>query len=390
MTTQHAENPPTKDQSSPPRRWDLLAITVVVPVVFALRVALATQAPVNTGDIVRNLAYGAGFWMEGPGFAGHSLDEWSGLEWIAWSENPYNYPPAAFLFFALISLIHSSVFVGKLALTAVEAVNAWLIYRLTKDKWCGLIYWCAPVSLWWASGEGQFEGLQSMFALLAILAVRRNIAAGCGLLALAIQTKLTAVVLLPFFVMAVTSVDKDKRYREAGMAFGGFATGCLLTALALVFYPAVAQVAGFSAPMRLNPFHWNFMNIYLTGTYLPAKLWQQFSSWMILSLVILAAFRSRAFAACLPALLFLLLMKSWSHVQFWYWLALAPMLVLIPNVCLRRVLFVLWALCEFNASVQWFTTQPLLPFRQDYYDFSIFEPIKDFLIPALRQTFPAS
>lgn len=330
-------------------RWTFF---VLVAVAALLRARFCALPPANTGDVLRHLAYGVGVGAHGIAFAGEPLAEIApGFAWVGWSRNPYNYPPVALFFFVLVAAVHASPLAVKIALTLVDAGNALMTARLTRDPWCGLCVWAAPMGIWWATREAQFEGLQSLVALAALLALERRLFfAAAAMLALAVQTKITAAPLLLFAAWQVFRGELSpgcSRARAVAELLAGFAAGCLPTLVALAHYPAVSSVLRYSAPMRINAFHWNpFSRELVRGLPWFVLAWQQIAAWALVVLLAIAASRRRAIAAVLPAILFLLLMRTHTHVLFWYWLAMVPMLAIVPDARLRRWLFVAWALLE--------------------------------------------
>jgi hypothetical protein len=71
-----------------------------------------------------------------------------------------------------------------LALTAVDLVTAFLVYRLCRDRFdrrraalAGLIFFANPVSVLLSSDHGQFDNVSILFLLAALLLVRRQKAA---------------------------------------------------------------------------------------------------------------------------------------------------------------------------------------------------------------------
>lgn len=352
------------------------AMYAFIGIAVLVRLYQCTQVPANTGDVVRHLVYGVGVLTAGPALAGEAIIDFAPhLSWISWARNPYNYPPVALLFFSILTTIHSSVFAAKLLLTLFECINAWLVARITGDKWCGVIVLWAPAAIWWTSREGQYEVLQTFLALLAILALnRRFVVAAFCLLALAIQTKLLVVALLPWFLWKVWKFD-DSKSKTVMASAAGFLAGCLPTFAALFFYPAVGNVLKYSTPMTLNLFHWLPIPEYMKGMPPGLDIWMQLAVWTMTGLLAFAVWKTRNLAALLPAILFLLIMRTSPHTLFWYWLAMIPMLVLIPDSRMRRWLFVAWMFVDGYSACELLGGPFSSTVDAGYYEFGLFTPV---------------
>ena len=148
--------PPDTGSGDPRRMW----LWAGVGLIAVLRGYFCWQDPVNSGDVVRHLLHSFHVLDEGLAAAGVPLQELDpDLAGSTWSAFPYNYPPVTLAFFVLIAALAPAVTAAKVALTVIEALNAWLLARVTGNRWLGLLYWASPVSIWWVSGEGQFEPL---------------------------------------------------------------------------------------------------------------------------------------------------------------------------------------------------------------------------------------
>jgi len=326
-----------------------LFVAAVVAVV-AVRLNQCSRLTVNSADIVRHLLYGLLVGSQGTAAAGSALMELAPA-WppTPWAHVPYNYPPLALAFFTGVSSISATVFFAKLALTAVEGVNAYLVARLTKERWLGLLYLACPVSVWWISREGQFEALQNLFALLALLALKRRPALAFAALALAIQVKLTAGALLPLLVV-VAWRDHRERLPVCALAF---VAAFLPTAVAAASYPAVEQVFAYSAPMTYNPYYWDLragdVFAWNPGWLIAAN---QVATWGMAALLVVLAVRSDHRIAYLAPLVWLAFLKAHGNVEFWY-VAVFPTLVLpVAEPRARRALLLLWPLLDVRSLIQ--------------------------------------
>lgn len=327
--------------------WLFVAATVAI---VAVRLNQCSRLTVNSADIVRHLLYGLLVASHGPASAGSALIElapaWPPTPWV---QVPYNYPPLALAFFTGVSSISATVFFAKLSLTVVEGVNAVLVARLTKERWLGLLYFACPISIWWISREGQFEALQNLFALLALLALRKRPALAFAALALAIQVKLTAGALLPLLVV-VAWREHRQRLPVCALAFvAAFAP----TAIAAAWYPVVHQVFAYSAPMTYNPYFWNVADSQVfawnPGWLIAAN---QLASWGMAVLLVVLAARSERRIAYLAPLVWLAFLKLHGNVEFWY-VAVFPTLVLpVAEPRARRALLLLWPLLDIRSLIQ--------------------------------------
>jgi hypothetical protein len=260
---------------------------------------------------------------------------------------PYNYPPAALAFFALVSALSPTVYAAKAALTLVEAGNSALVARLTGSRALGLVYWASPASIWWVSREGQFEPLQSLFSLLALLALPRFALAAGVSLALAIQVKLTAAVLIPW--LALRAWQAGPRALQLGAL--GLALGLLPSVYAEVSYGALSNVLRFSAPLVYNPYYWNWAaNMFSWNPGWLIVCDEVTSYGMLAALVAYAILRRSAWTVAAP-IAFLVFCKLHTNVQFWYFVLLAPLLVPIEDRRWRFALIAAVPLLDVGSSV---------------------------------------
>lgn len=298
--------------------------------------------PVETGDIARNVLYGALVDAHGFGAANQALIAFSSA-WteISWARFPYSYPPIALAFFAFVGSISPTLFAAKFALTAIEALNAWFVARLNRSAWLGLAYWVSPLSIWWVSREGQFEPLQNAFALLALLLVGASPLL-CGIaLALAISTKLTAAALAPWIAFRLWQAGR----RALALGACGIVLGFLPCVAAEINYHGVSNVFRYGALLVYNPYYWNpSADLFAWNTPLQIAA-NQLTSWGLLAILLIACLRSRTFAdrlGYLAPIAFIAFCKIHTNVQFWYFLLLPVFLMTIPH---RRLRFALVALC---------------------------------------------
>jgi hypothetical protein len=327
-------------------------LVAIVAAVTVDRLIQCARPPVNTGDVFRHLFYGLLVGKAGPGAAAVPLVRVDRmLAWVPWSELPYNYPMVALGFFTAIASIWPSVLGVKLALTAIEAANAFMVARLTASRWLGVLYWAYPCSIWWASREAQFEPLQSLFGFAGLLLLRRTPAGACALLGLAVQTKITALLLLPLFV--VQSFRQGGR-RALLASVLGFVGSLTITGVGLFYYPAISQLVRYSAPLRYNPFFWN---PFATAMFSWNPPWlvvvnQVTSLGLIVLLLVLALRSRREWLAYLAPLAYVVGLKLHYNVQFWYWMAMPLFVVPIQDLRARRLLLVALLLSDVYAAGQ--------------------------------------
>lgn len=320
-----------------------------IAAVSALRLYECALYPAETGDLLRNLLYGVAVRDYGLAAAGLPLADispaWAG---VSWSNLPYNYPPAALAFFVGIASISPSMFAAKLALTALEAGNAWLIHRLCGSRWLGLVYWASPASIWWTSREGQFEAMQTTFTLLSLLALTRfPLLCGVGL-ALAIATKMTAAALLPWVAYEVWKSGS----RALALAALGLVLGSLPALGVELHHGGVSNVFRFSSPLIYNPYYWDFTANMFSWNPIWLIVANQIASYGMLCALIALAVRSRDPLAFLAPIALVVFCKLHTNVQFWYFVYLPALLVPIPEPKSRFVLIAVCPLLDLRSTLQ--------------------------------------
>jgi hypothetical protein len=328
------------------RKWWFIAAALLVA---AFRLLQCARVPVETGDVVRNLLYGVVVDEYGLASAGRTLVSIS-AQWsdIAWSQLPYNYPPIALAFFSLIAAISPTVFAVKFGLTIIEGINAWFLARLSDSPLLGLLYWLSPLSIWWVSREGQFEPLQTLFTLCALLALARYPFV-CGLaIACAISVKVTAAALLPWIAFKLWQTGR----RGCVAAALGFALGCVPAIVVECAYGGISNIFRYSAPLVYNPYYWNWT----ADMFAWNRPWQiafnETASYGLLVLLIALAVRSRHVIAFLAPIAFVLFCKIHTNVQFWYFLLLPAFLVPLPKRSWRFALIALCPLLDVRSAVE--------------------------------------
>ncbi|HTO53832.1 MAG TPA: hypothetical protein VMR50_10630 [Myxococcota bacterium] len=335
------------------RRWLTPSLVILGLAVTALRAWQLESLPVITGDVVRNLLYGVAVRFLGVSAAASPLaDLNSGWSAASWANLPYNYPPLTLGFFTLVSAVSATVFAAKLALTAIEAVNAVLVGRLTRSSVLGLLYWASPMSIWWVSREGQFEPLQSLFTLLALLAVgAAPLLAGLSA-ACAVQVKLTAILVLPWLAWRCHSAGP----RALGLLGLGFAAGLFPALYAERAYQGVSHVFRYSTPLLYNPYYWDWSAPMFTWNPGWLVLCDELASYAMLAALVTYAVRRGSVWSSAAAIGFVAICKTHTNVQFWYFLLLVPLLVPIEDRRWRFALIACVPLLDVSSIVSVFGT----------------------------------
>jgi hypothetical protein len=331
------------------RSWTgIVWVGVLAVAVAALRIYYCTVLPVNTGDITRHIYSGLVVLKHGLASAGRPLvSSFPGAAGVAWAGLPYNYPIFTLTFFTAIAAILPTIFFAKLSLTAVEAVNALLVLRITGRRWLGLLYWGMPASIWWVSHEGQFEPLQTFFTLAAMTVFASSPVWSGMLLAFAIQTKVTALFLIPLFLWRSWHRGNLKLW------LAGLVLGIVPTFLAQTKYKAV-KVGFLSGPALIyNPYYWNPWN-HLSWAWHPTWLivWVQIATYGAILALILAAYHTRTPIDFLAPFTFLAACKAAVQAQFWYLVLLPSFLVPVRHRRIRAIALVALVALEPVSAVQ--------------------------------------
>jgi hypothetical protein len=318
--------------------------------IAGLRLGYCTRLPVNTGDLPRHLYYGLYTAKLGLPAVGHSLAELNpALEGLAWSSLPYHYPIVALLFFTAIAKLSPTIFFAKLALTLIEAVNSLLVFKYSRQHWLALLYWASPISIWWVSHEGQFEPLQNLFVLGALLALKERKCLAFVLLAFAIQTKVTAIFFVPLFIFAV----RREAPKDLLAMLGAFSIGFMPTLIAASYYPVIAQVFASTGTMFYNPYYWNVLKPGVFGwnpTWL--VLADECATCGMLLLFFILAVRRKSVVNYLAPVCFILFCKASPLCQFWYFAVFMPFLLPVSDRRERLLLFALTPLLDISSLVE--------------------------------------
>ena len=328
--------------------WALFILVALVRSVYCF------QMPANTNDVLRHLIYGLEvldkgwsvadlpLWQIHPAYAG-----------VPFGNRPFNYPVMLLVFDVLVASIWPTVVSFKLALTLVDLATAGLVARAVGRRW-GLLYWSLPALIWWSSHEGQLDGVQNLPLVAALMCLRRSPAAAWALLALAVQCKVFAVFLVPWFVYrTVVDSGREGRLRALGSAFVGGAVGSMPTLWAALHFSPVRNM-GASFALRYNPYFWDV-------THPQIFLWNpswlvvanQVASYGLVAALLVAGVRYRDGAVVAP-LLFIGAVKASMQAQFWYMLVLPAMYTAVSDRRLRAALFLSLPLMDLRATVETF------------------------------------
>ena len=304
-----------------------------------LRVYYCFQLPVYTTDLLRNLGYGKAFYTWG--YRIYDLvpfDFSPAPSQFLWPNRKYPYPAVTILFYAAVAGVWSSVFFGKLALTLIDTVSARYIYKLTNSRLISLLYWINPMSLWYSSREGQFEGLIVLWIVLAMWALRNKKAYAYALLGLAIQTKLFPVFLGPYFLSKMSWRNPKKLAWEWGFGIISFTPSLI----AVVTSGYLTQFIGTGYLPNYNPLSWNLGDPSLYQSY---PFWLILAHWIAGFVFVLGcaygAIRTKEYLGFFAPFVFVWFVKMNIIGQFWYLMQTPAYCLTVSNNRYRILLFCL-------------------------------------------------
>ena len=318
--------------------------------IACLRIYYCCRLPVNTGDLPRHIYFGLYTAKMGLSAGAHNLVELNpALLGVTWSYVRYNYPIITLLFFALAAKISPTIFFAKFALTLIEAINAAFVFKFTRQPLLALLYWASPLSIWWVSREGQFEPLQNFFVLGALLLLRKNKWPALALLALGIQVKLTAVLLIPFFIFTI------RREGSRNLLIGSavFLAAFTPTFISMLYYSVLPQMFATSRTLLYNPYYWNVLKRGMFG-WNPGWLifCDQIASYGMLVLLAVFAVKRKDLATYFAPICFVALCKVTSLGQFWYFVLFMPFLLPVDDKREKLLLFSLSPLLDLSSLIQ--------------------------------------
>lgn len=324
---------------------------VAMAAVGGIRLYYCFLLPVNTGDAVRHVCWGLIVNQHGYDAITHNLLHWEqNLGFVSWAKLPYNYPIFSLLFDQLCAMIYPSIFTYKAILTLIELVNSYIIGKLTNSRLLALAYWGGPFSIWWVSREGQFEPLQSFFVLIAIWLLNtdryRNVS--WAFLAVAVQTKLTAIFIIPYFIYREANL---RNLRERFIYFS-----CAMIPSVLLMHVANPMRLLFNSfALKYNPYYWNFFQSdYFAWNPPVLVLLNQVSSYFIIAMTIIYIYNyfNKAWFDIFPLLSFIIFLKSITNAQFWYVNSIPPLIMTISKPKWRRLFLLLLPFLDLRSLLE--------------------------------------
>jgi hypothetical protein len=329
------------------------------------RLYLTTQPPINSTDLLRYIGFGKEFWTYGLAIYNYTPRDFGNTPYSnLWPDLKFIYPAMSMLFFAAVAGIWPSLFFARLVLTLLELANGLLITRITGDKLYGLFYFLNPVSIWWISGEGQYESLVVFFTLLALLHLTMRTAWSYGWLGLAIQAKYWPGVLLPYFL------NQERRLRPLVIFVIAFVPSLLFILFSdYIFHIFGSQVMA----TNCNAFVWDFLDDTRTcGT----PMWQLVINavatygalLVVLTGIVLDRRNPERWLTYVALLAFIVYYKSISWATSWYLLMFAILAIPIRRPWIRWAVLLLsfvepiaWA-GIFGAPIGWVNPAPPTPY----------------------------
>lgn len=345
------------------REGKVIAVTLFL-VALGWKIAFCFQVPSVTSDVLRHLGYSSHFSEQGFGIYNTTAGDFLPEYWATnWSTQPYIYPPLTLLFFYSFSAFHLGIFWVKVVLTGLDLACAYLFFRYT-SPWAALLFFCAPVSVWYGSHEGQYEVLQVLFVMLNAIAVRKRRWRTAGfLLAMSVQIKQFGILIVPWMLYEMWSAGKGRQ----GILFWVLATRAMQGVLVgimpfFLFYFNTPNILllpllGGSSDVY-NPFAWRFWDARLfSWNPIWLVLWNAVFSY--LPLVVLVSYvvdsvRHRQFrlaVSAVPLTSFWILVKSLKWGQFWYTIVAPGLVICLPRVSLIHLLLVCHFFQDLHSTV---------------------------------------
>ena len=329
--------------------------------ILAIRIHLCAQAPIESSDLFRNLGYTSHL-----GDSGLSLYDTVATHFVPefwtqfWPTQGFLYPPATLLFFSFFSALGLGLFWVKLTLTLLDLLMSFVIAE-SLGAFAGLLLLSAPVSIWYASHEGQFDGLLALMIILTIFFLKKSRWFWAGVFwMLALNSKQFGILLAPFILAEFLRTPKESRLvfvRNFGLGlFVGFTplAPFYFHAPELWFKPFATQ--GFV----YNPFYWNiFAKAHFSWNPPLLVGWNAIWTWLSAALAFVFLIRQ----CCLmktrfkdaiihifesaPLLTFWALLKNLNWAQFWYTMSVPAFVFCLHRY--KRIVIVLllihWLQC---------------------------------------------
>jgi hypothetical protein len=308
----------------------------MVLLIAVLRIYYCFTVPLYTTDVLRNLGYGNEF-----RYYGFSVYEQVPYDFspeiyqFFWPTREYSYPAVTLLFYAGLARIWASIVFAKLILTLLDFINAWLIHKITSDRWCALLYLCHPIGIWFVSHEGQFEALVNFQMLLAILLLQREKPCSFLLLSLAVQSKFFPILLAPYFLAKAAGHSFRFLLKSIGWGMVGLLPSVIAAGrshyLSHFLFPGYVPIN--------NPISWALFH---PGLHAFTPFWLVLCHWIagiVFLLAILSFIRwEQRFLPYLAPLVFVVFVKASPIGQFWYMLLTPVFCMTVENPRHRRIL----------------------------------------------------
>jgi hypothetical protein len=258
----------------------------------------------------------------------------------AWHDNVYNYPPVPLLLFTALRSLGIGLVGAKVVLTCIDGLTGLLIGIRSRSRVLGIAAAALPQAQRWVTGEGQYEPLQAAFTVGSLVALERFPFVAGVLLALAVQSKVTAVFVVPALLWQAHRIGRRHR-RRTGL---GLAAGLAPSLVFQLSYPLVQQVLGESSLVpdnawRLRPFGGPLFSP-LGGPLAPMLYGTMLA---VVGAALWFALRRRAGIDHLATLAFAGFVFLHANVAPWYLLLLPSFAVVPREVTQRRVMLVIAA-----------------------------------------------
>ncbi len=311
----------------------LLAVGAVLRLVYCF------LPPLYTTDLLRNVGYGMAFptW----GFTLYEITPFDLSPWpcqFLWSNRNFPYPAVTLLFFAGVTLIHHALVWGKLVLTLIDGINAFLIYRISRDRILVLLYWFNPIHIWFASREGQFEPMVILWMLLALRCLQLRKPWAYFFLGLSIQAKIFPVFLVPYFLKHMSWHTMKANLQEWGWGIASLipSVWAALTSSYLKQFISPGYIPAY------NPLSWNVLDQSLRPFFPYPLIW---AHWIVgivflLGCVYVIKQTGRWIDSFAP-FVFVLFVKANKIGQFWYMMLTPAFCLTVEDARYRRLLFLL-------------------------------------------------
>ena len=242
-------------------RWLLILFVIAL----AYKIYVCFQVPAVTSDVLRHLGYSSHALENNFAIYTTRAKDFMPEAWTRyWTNKPYIYPPTTLIFFYLFSIFHLGIFWVKGVLTLIDFGCAYLFYKHV-SKLAAILFFCAPVSLWYTSHEGQFEILQTLFIMLNAISVRKQQWRIAGFwFAISVQVKQFGVLILPWMLYEMWR-NRNEEYQPLAKIVSKSFQGLVLGFLPfLAFYIQAPRLLLLpvtnGADRTYNPFSWNLLN----------------------------------------------------------------------------------------------------------------------------------